>query len=325
MAYSNVIYQKFDSQRRFGVELEMDEFVKKPKIRSLLKSLSNHGTYTSRYELSGDAHVWHIKDDSTCGSKGKKGPRGIEVASFVAQGTADLKHIAEVADGLSRAGCKVNDNCGMHIHAEAKDLTSSDIAIILAHWIKIEPILSLAMPPSRNNNEYCRFYLDRCKFSETIRKKANEQWDALSFLALTTPQNLGYYENEDRRVTLNLVNFSRALYYDSNNRKTIELRWPEGTLNGVDIKCWVRLFLNFIENCKSLKMPKNLLPCDLDEFLRLFGLNHKDENFVILSEALHETKTWLLERFVKYSDNENVFNEAKIILNRMWYPIKNYK
>lgn len=324
MAYSNVLYQKFNSQRRFGVELEMDESIKKPKIRSLLKSMSNHGIYTSRYEVSGDSDVWHIKDDSTCGSKGKMGPRGIELASFVAKGITDLKHIADVADGLSRAGCKINDNCGMHIHAEARDLTSSDIAVILAHWIKIEPILAMAMPATRINNEYCRFCLDRSQFSEAIRKEAGRQWDTLSFFALMTPKNLSYYENEDRRVTLNLVNFFRASYYDSNTRKTIELRWPEGTLNGVDIKCWVRIFLNFIEICKNLQMPKNLLPCNLDEVLTCFGLNHKDENFVILSEGLHETKTWLLERFIKHSQNENLVNEAKFILNRMWNPIKNY-
>jgi DNA-binding Lrp family transcriptional regulator len=331
MFYSDVKYKKYISQRRFGVELEIGSLkghdsksISKSKLKSIISRISKKDILVTKYQLSQDSQNWHIKDDSTCGPLGRLGPKGAEIASFVAKGIRDLQHIAEVAEEIKRSGFSVNPNCGFHIHAEAKDLTSYNIGVILAYWIKIEKIISLSLPQHRNNNFYCRHILQNKNIDKTTK------YGALAMYALLRPRNLNLYENEERRVNLNIVNYVRSEYSDVSKRKTIELRWPEGTLNGKDIKCWVRLFLNFIDTCKNLSMPDNLSDSDLEETLFYLGLNHSyPDSFVILSEGLHETKTWFLERILKFSKkkkikDEVVIDQAKKILNKMWHPFRKY-
>jgi len=230
MVYSAVKYKKFDSQRRFGVELETGNTLTKAKVRNVIKAISDHSSYVTKYQLSGESESWHVKDDATCGPLGRNGPKGVEIASFVARGIADLQHIGEVAQELYRAGCRVNDNCGLHVHAEAKDLSLYNVGVILAHWIKIEPVLAMSLPLSRNANVYCRRMLDKRPDGGWQRINMEMDWKPTDLYHSLKPTNLSYYENDDRRVNLNLVNYTRAMVYETNHRKTLELRWPEGTL-----------------------------------------------------------------------------------------------
>lgn len=332
MQYSAVKYKKFVSQRRFGVELETGNTLTKAKVKSVLRVLSEHSSFVTKYQLSGDNSSWHVKDDATCGPTGRSGPKGVEIASFVGKGMNDLQHIADVAEGLYRAGCRVNDNCGLHIHAEAKDLTTTQVGVLIAHWVKIEPIISMSMPIRRYENPYCRS-LRKSNLDASIRWSGDDIWEIFK------PNNLNFYENEDRRVTLNLVNYGRAIQYDGTHRKTLELRWPEGTLDGRDIRCWVRLFLSFIDTCKDRLMPQNLYVASLSDTLSYLGLSHDKESFTILSEGLHDTKTWFLERLLQHGSGEFSMNlhghpvismpseaikDAKKILNLMWSPVRKY-
>lgn len=321
MIYSSVKYKKFVSQRRFGVELETSNTLTKAKVKSILKVLSERKSKVTKYQLSADSPSWHVKDDATCGPLGRVGPKGVEIASFVGSGIIDLQHIADVAEGLYRTGSRVNDNCGLHIHAEAKDLTTSQVGILIAHWIKIESIIANSLPLRRIGNIYCRSMI---KPMLTPLLYSSLKWHPEDIWEIFKPNNLNYYENEDRRLTLNLVNYARAIQYESQQRKTLELRWPEGTLDGRDIRCWVRLFLGFIDNCKNRNMPFNLRPVGLSDALIYLGLNHEKDSFFILSEGLHDTKTWFLERIILYSQDKFLIKDAKKILNLMWSPIKKY-
>lgn len=337
----HVVYRKFTTPRKFGVELEVGNEIKKPTIRRLIKLKSEKTVQTSRYTPSINNSWWHIKDDATCGVGGYGGPKGIEIASFVASGVSDLSHICEVADFLSTSGVKVNDNCGFHIHADASDLTTDQVGRILSSWVKIENFLSLALPFRRYKNSYCEMISSKGDI-HSLAKVLNKDGDfeqrliARAIYELIKPNDVSLYENRDRRVTLNLVNYCRAEQQKHSNRKTIELRWPEGTLNGNDIKNWVRLFLNFIEYAKNSRVFDNNDFPSIQEGLNILGLGHRD-NFCILSEGLLATKIWLLERMLKNPDFDkirlfagcpviHIFDKADIVkhLNFLCQPVKNY-
>ena len=112
-------------------------------------------------------------------------------------------------------------------------------------------------------------------------------------------------------MSLNLVGVAQKFYYTDQGaqvpmgiRQTIELRMPEGTLNGNEVKNWVRLFLLFVETCKDAQMPSNLKPVDsIEELLYILGMAHP-EKFYLLSKGLHETKTWLLKRVKNYGTHK---------------------
>lgn len=332
MDATKIRYVNFSSMRRFGVEIEVGHEVKKKQVHSAIQSFSQHDVYTSRYGLSNNNRYWHVKDDATCGIKGRKGPKGVEIASFVGHGNQDIDHISHMASKLSQIGCMTNDNCGLHIHAEAVDFTVEECSVLVANWIKIEKILSMALPIRRNKSEYCKFTFPPDSSSD-FKLRRNGKYAADLFWQIISPKNLSFYENEDRRLNLNLVNFARSIRDQNSHRKTFELRWPEGSLDPLDISCWTRLFLTFVDNCKTMPMPDDLHDFSLQQALCCIGLENTN-SFAILSRNMHDTKTWFLERIIKHeSDAVEFYNdekirltvkEAKEILNKMWHPIRQY-
>lgn len=323
----------FQSTRRFGVEIEVGSEIKKNDVKDAIALSTNQQVYVSRYALSNNNKYWHIKDDATCGIKGRKGPKGVEIASFVGSGLADIQQISEVAIVLQKAGCKVNDNCGFHVHVEVCDLSLKQVATLMSIWIKIEKILSMALPTRRINNQHCKFICNPFDKEKAVLDHyksytLDEIWASVS------PKNLSYYDNDDRRYNLNLVNLVRSIRDNSNNRRTLELRWPEGTLNPVDIRCWVKLFIMFVDTCKDRIAPENLASYELEQVLECFGLKHDKDCFFIYSDAIHELKTWFLERILQYylekddsvieMDYGKTVKTAKAILNLMWNPERKY-
>lgn len=336
---NSIIHKEFDAKRRFGVELEIGDEIKKKAVQSAIVHISPHKVFMSKYALTSNNTYWHVKDDATCGRNGRHGPKGVEIASFVGRGLNDLNHISQTATHLSSIGCKTNPNCGLHIHADVCDLNVNQVSVITAHWIKLEFVISLLLPIRRMQNEYCKFIFS--PFSDVTTKnnltiRRDYKYRVEDFWQKIVPSNLNIYDNNERRYNLNLVNFARAVEINSDHRKTLELRWPEGTLDSIEISNWVVFFLNLIEACKDKTMPNNLQPYSLQELLELLGIRQKKNKFVILGKMLHDMKTWICERIIKNDVDSSQFYahfstigfqqdcvcEAKKILEQMWSPIK---
>lgn len=295
MNYSDIKYKAFSSQRNFGVEMEMGHLVPKSKVGYLIRSVSNKEINISKYQLSNNNNYWHVKDDATCGILGRKGPKGVEVASYVANGIEDIDHIATVARFLSLSGCRVNSNCGLHIHAEIKDFDIKNAGVLLAYWLKLEPWIENLLSHTRRNNKYCR------KLSEIKTFERNKYWDPQDLFVFFAPTNLNNYENEDRRVNLNFVNFVKSIVTGNNTRKTIELRCPEGTLDYDEIKSWLFFYLNFLDFCKDKSMPNNLVEFKkIDDVLYALGLSHDRNTFYIFDQHFTNTRIWFLKRLIQY-------------------------
>lgn len=278
----------------------MGHNVPKSKVSNIIRSYSSKEVLCTGYKLSTENNYWHVKDDSTCGIFGKNGPKGVEVASYVAQGLEDIDHVSFVGRMLSLSGCKTNPNCGYHVHAEAKDLDINTVGVLIAHWLKIEHWVENMIPRQRRDTKYCRSLASLKVFDK------EKLWKPQDLFVLFSPKNLGTFENEERRVSLNLVNYVKYMLFpkSSSPRCTLELRCPEGTLDYNEIKSWIYFFLNFIDKCKGKEMPSNLLPCSsLDEFLTTAGINHEAPSFYIFSKELFYTRNWILRRLILHGSS----------------------
>ena len=323
----SIIYRKFGTKRKFGVEIELGNEVPKRKIKRYITKVAYNPVKCSGWTTSNNNQYWHLKDDATCGKDGWDGSRGFELASFVASGWIDLLEVERVVDAVQHSGAKVNKNCGVHVHVDVADFSKQDIAVLLANWLKIELRMLHAVPRRRAASEgfskplmhSTSFYLER-----DHRYSPDDLW------ALFMPSDGNPYAL-DRAVTLNFTNYLKSLAWGRHwDRKTVEFRWPEGTTSGVDVKNWVRLFVNFVEYSKGHSMPADICHSDLDETLDILGLGHTDGDFTILSSGLHDTKTWFLERIIKhydeypYLERKRQTERAKEILNEMWMPVRKY-
>jgi hypothetical protein len=307
----NIEYKKFFTKRSFGVELEVNATITQSQIRDLIRSKTDRAVVvTDQWANTATNDYWHVKYDRTCGVLGKQHDHGWEVASYIASGHKDLLRIVQVTDALGAGGAKVNENCGLHIHVDLSDFSTSDAGRLLAHWLKIEHMMCHILPVHRATNKYCRLLtrVKKASYSKSITYSADALWAHLR------PTNIGYHENSQKKVSLNFVNYVRCLNnYTNDGRKTVELRMPEGTLSGLDVKNWVRLFLLFVENSKIMPMPQFLTPVkSVGEFLTFFGLNGT-ESFFVLSRALWETKIWVLNRLMVFGNQPYTIEARKML------------
>jgi hypothetical protein len=312
--YNSFKYIDFKSNRRFGVELEMGHTIPKSQVSNIIKNFSKRKVVCTNYKLSSNNDYWHVKDDSTCGIFGKNGPKGVEVASYVAQGLEDIDHISFVGRMLSFSGCRTNFNCGYHIHADITDFDVTSVGILIAYWLKVESWVENMIPSYRRNNKYCKKLSLFKEYNKTFC------WNPQDLFVLFAPKNLNTFENEERRVFLNLVNYIKYVLFpkSDNSRGTLELRCPEGTLDYTEIRFWLYFFLNFIESVKKKDMPSNLVPCTkVDEFLSFVGLNHQRDSFYLFDKNLFETRNWVLKRLALNGTTfyKNRANKKLLFLN----------
>ena len=286
----DVAYRKFFCNHCFGVELEVSDTVTQPFIKKVIETTSGKPVKIAiRHAQSKGNKFWHIKYDSTCGVKGKGQDRGWEIASYKGETVADVVHIAKVTDNLRLAGLEVNNNCGLHVHVEAKDFTTREMGKLVGYWFKIEDVFMEAVPYRRCFSDYCVPLRD--DMPKSLTPTPEQLW------LHQCPSCLLPWENPERWLTVNLVNYATGLLYKNYSRSTVEFRLPEGTLALEDVKNWIRLFVHFVDTAKTLPDPCDIMSCvDLGEALRILGLHHTKDTFYILSPRKRIQRLDALER-----------------------------
>lgn len=280
--------------RSFGLEFEVGNEVAAKDIGKQITECQDGVKHPKKivthtgYQQSINNDYWHVKYDSSCG---KNGSHGWEVASYVGKTQEELDDMILVAYFLEYHGCQVNNNCGFHIHVDASDFTERNMGILLARWIKIEPHLFRVVPNRRTISHYCRPLTKRSGLDLNKSYTPTELWQLLK------PTHLQVYENDDKKWAINTVNYTNALE-QGGNRKTVELRLPEGTLNPVNIRAWTYFFLKFVAQAKKASMPLDLKPSrTVVEFLRNAGL--RDQTALENAKEVRFCRRWFLDKLLR--------------------------
>ena len=284
-----------NESRFFGVELETHPVLSSSAIVEVIRKNSGRKVYFSGWKQTHSNSYWHLKTDSTCG--GGIARNGWEVASYKAKGSSELKDISSVASALSDAGLVCGEDCGLHVHVDISDFSTSKAGILVAKWIKVESVMMQAVPVRRALSPHCRPIASKLK-KKGVRYDPDDLWNIMA------PTNFSTHRNPQKKVSLNMVNYATCIHYEREarlrgfwcdaSRKTAEFRFPEGTLDGEDVENWVRLFLLFVDS--AVCMPSNLKSVlSVDEFLNEFGFSDWREPDLVL---------WLAERIVKNSQSK---------------------
>jgi len=308
--------KSFSTTRNYGVEMEVSNNLSLESLANAVKSSgTKKGVRADNGWASSDTGLgtWHIKTDSTCGPKGKTTRRelyGYEVASYVTSGMRGLTEIGNVATALKSRGAEINQYCGFHVHADARDMEIKDVGTIMAHWLKVESVLFQACPSSRRNNRYCKSLLHKKFKDKPLDKKytPKEIWD------IGRPKNMNVHDNPEKKYSLNSVGFAAGVEGYYAGKQTLENRMLEGTLDKIDIKNWTRLHVHFISTAKNRPMPSDIKPANVYQTLQYLGLAGMGTEFYILSDGLLQTKIWFLNRLAKFSNRPSIRKEARKIL-----------
>lgn len=290
-------YLSFTSDRRFGIELELLAFNGKNRpdagqkpdgidyIGMVVARNSTEGVDIRDWEHTHGNDVWVIKPDSSC---------GMEVCTPILKGWTGVKKVAEVVHALGQdAKIKVDQRCSVHIHVEVADLDVTEIASVIAHWFKVEPVFMDSVPPNRKRNRYCQFMGLTNLVSHDQKINPGE--------LIKRVGNVKYY-------SLNTNQYLRG------NRKTLEFRIieGEGCKDPYLIKNWTRLIIHFIEMARKRPLPEpyqennpwtSLVWLDPEDVFKLLGFNNSPQEYD-LSPGLTQTRNWFLARLQRYMSKD---------------------
>lgn len=87
-------------------------------------------------------------------------PSGKEFRSCPVKGDDVEKQIKDVITLFKEAGLETNASCGLHIHVDAGDLTSRQLARTFVAWASIERRVFDVLAPARKGNRYCKLLFD---------------------------------------------------------------------------------------------------------------------------------------------------------------------
>lgn len=211
----------FTFNNKFGVEIEAYGITRS----ELTNELKNAGIDTESLGYTHETrNNWKVVNDGSL--------TGIETFELVSpilegnSGLAKLKTASLIARGLDG---KVNRNCGLHIHFDARQFDKMTWIRIFKNYAKIESKIDCFMASSRrgNQNTYCQSV--RSTRTETALNEAANRSDLQSAL---------------RRIS---EGFGGGRYYKVNLQSfwrhgSIEFRQHQGTLDFKKMQNWI-LFL----------------------------------------------------------------------------------
>eukprot|EP00439_Symbiodinium_sp_Y106_P052953 s630_g7.t1 len=183
---------------------------------------------------------WVVQRDSSLDNI--KDMESMELSSR-AKALQDLEgDIDAVSDALCDLDARITKSCGLHVHMDMTQLSKAKMKhVTLVNfarlWVRLEPLLLAAVPPSRRDNEYCEQVAPHLR-----TKSANRLWFGHEYFAARHVKKL--LNPRGKYHTVNFPDEDRVYH-------TIEVRLHSGTVEAWKIKRWVKLCLQLLEVCKG--------------------------------------------------------------------------
>ena len=233
--------RKYDN--RFGLEFEFSA----PSFKKMKKIVEEEIQYVyGKNKLivsqcvvsSKNNNKWHFKKDATT---------TCEIASPIS-GYEDLPDILDFLKCLQRYDIKITHEDGFHIHIETEDVSKYQL---LVAWLQIERIIFKCFPTYRRKSDYC------------VPVVSNKKEIKSNFFSLLE-------KAEEHHSAFSLY------YFSEKDRKTVEFRLSEGTIDTKIVSYWLRFYMHFIKYAKSIDAIEQLYN-DIDIFYDiesvLYGLD----------------------------------------------------
>lgn len=205
--------------RLFGIEIECIGLSCAAATEALVRA--GIPCYNEGYNHSRRDYWKAVTDASLTGGTG----RSAEVVSPPLPFTVEsLKQVAKVMETLKLAGARVDNSCGMHVHVDARDMTSNmaDFSRILFLKYRENEDMIDRLVASTRRNSVSTF----CRSMKNLNRTSN--WETLRY---------------ERYQKLNFQSFQR--------HGTVEFRQHEGCLTETKAVAWIIFCVTFFEECRT--------------------------------------------------------------------------
>ncbi|MCB2141325.1 amidoligase family protein [bacterium] len=222
---------------RFGIEIETIKRTREQvaaAIHSVVGGTIRHVGYPASHDpwevedLRG--RKWQIVADASLSNVPKH--LQAEIVSPVLT-YADIEQLQEVVRAVRRAGCKVDERCGIHIHVDGAVFDTKKLCNLAKTFYKQEELILHALGVHAERLRYCRRLSD--DFIRSIERRRPRTLRDLNRAWYGRENNAPMHYDSSRYVTLNLHN----LWY----RNTVEMRAANSTLHAGKVKAYIQFVL----------------------------------------------------------------------------------
>ena len=205
---------------------------------------------------------------------------GFEINTSPANGDIFINQVNEICDVLNKGEATICNDCGTHIHIDARDYNYFDIEKLLKIYSRVEPMLFEMVPKSRRKADHCKPTTDRYM---SVIKNNNQSFKELKHNIVNSlygePSTMLRYERRNnvnqRRFAMNIHSF---LY-----RGTIECRLLNGSINAEEIVKWGRLWLYIVDFGLNVNMDKLDIISSMPDYEAMINVINNDQeikNFI---------------------------------------------
>ena len=215
-----------------GVEIEMTGLTKDTVAKIVAGYFGTTARNVTGYRWhteDAEGRTWKVTSDSSIRIDGGE---ACELVTPILT-WADIEPLQEIIRKLRRAGAKVNESCGLHVHIGAAGMTATAIRNLVNNVASHEQLLYKALNVYENRKRYCRPTDER--FLRELNAKKPATLDELGEIWYQrSAGNFPTIHYDPSRYTIcNL----HALF----TKGTIEFRIFNGTLHAGEVKTAIQL------------------------------------------------------------------------------------
>ena len=228
--------------QKFGIEIEMTGITRNAAARVIagyFRTTATHvgGGYDVYSIRDNTDRQWKIMSDASirCEARGERSGSdlySVELVSPICQ-YDDIEKIQEIVRKLYKAGARVNNTCGIHVHINAATHTPKTLRNIVNIMASKEDLLYKTLDIKVDRERYCKKAEER--FLNEVNQRKPETMRELNNLWYNGRDGSGRHYDNSRYHGLNLHSvFSKG---------TVEFRLFNSTLHAGEVKSYIQLCL----------------------------------------------------------------------------------
>ena len=234
--------------QKFGIEVEMTGITKMRAQKTVAKVLgSTHmgrsHSYDNHYVIDNQGREWKCENDGSIrtmrsdGSYTGSSKYSVELVSPVLT-YEDIPKLQEIIRALKKAGARVNNSCGIHIHVDGANHTAGSLYTLTQLFVARQDLIYTALDNNARAHRWCK------KVSPELRDAMKASHKTLSEVEMVwySTANDGYSSGIDHS------HYNPTRYHGLNlhaffSKGTIEFRLFNSTLHAGKIKAYIQFCL----------------------------------------------------------------------------------
>lgn len=223
-----------------GVEIEMTGLTKDTVAKIVAGYFGTTARNVTGYRWhteDAEGRTWKVTSDSSIRIDGGE---ACELVTPILT-WADIEPLQEIVRKLRKAGAKVNETCGLHVHIGASGMTATAIRNLVNNVASHEQLLYKALNVYENRKRYCRPTDER--FLRELNAKKPATLDEL--------KAIWYGDNRDHSEHYHTSRYTICNLHALFTKGTIEFRIFNGTLHAGEVKTAIQLACALVAFAKA--------------------------------------------------------------------------